>query len=68
MDAAEAQARLDQILDQAQRQQIVIQQQGKDVAVVLSIESYERLRMGGRSSLSQCSQRGRQRGRGYGID
>jgi len=46
LDAAEAQARLDQILDEAQRQPIAIQREGRDVAVMLSIASYERLRAG----------------------
>ena len=44
IDEAEAQARLDEILDAAQRQPIVIRQQGIDTAVVLSIAKYERLR------------------------
>jgi prevent-host-death family protein len=44
IDVAEAQARPDQILEDAQRQPIVIQQQGKDIAVVLSIAAHERLR------------------------
>lgn len=44
IDEAEAQARLDEILNEAQCQPIVIQQQGIDKAVVLSIADYERLR------------------------
>ena len=44
VDAAEAQARLDEILEAAQRQPIVIRRQGIDTAVVLSIAEYERLR------------------------
>lgn len=44
VDATEAQARLDEILEDAQRQPIVIQQQGRDTAVVLSIAEYERFR------------------------
>jgi PHD/YefM family antitoxin component YafN of YafNO toxin-antitoxin module len=49
VDAAEAQVRLDEILETAQRQPIVIQQQRRqrrDTAVVLSIAEYERLRTG----------------------
>lgn len=46
VDTAKAQAQLDVVLDEAQCQPIVIQRQGKDIAVVLSIASYERLRMG----------------------
>jgi len=44
IDAAEAQARLDEVLDETQRQPIVIRQRGKDTAVALSIAEYERLR------------------------
>ncbi len=44
IDGAEAQARLDEILEDAQRQPIVIQQRGRDTAVVLSIAEYERFR------------------------
>ncbi len=45
IDEAEAQARLDEILNEAQRQPIVIRQQGRDIAVVLSVAAYERLRL-----------------------
>ena len=44
IDEAEAQARLDQILDEAQQQPIAIRRGGSDVAVVLSMSEYERLR------------------------
>jgi prevent-host-death family protein len=44
IDETEAQARLDEILEEAQRQPIVIRQQGIDTAVVLSIAEYEHLR------------------------
>ena len=46
IDEAEAQARLDELLEEAQRQPIVItrQGQGQDTAVVVSIADYERLR------------------------
>jgi prevent-host-death family protein len=44
IDETETQARLDEILEEAQRQPIVIRQQGIDTAVVLSIAEYERLR------------------------
>ena len=44
IDAAEAQARLDEILEAAQRQPIVIRREGQDSAVVVSIADYERLR------------------------
>jgi prevent-host-death family protein len=44
IDEAEAQARLDEVLDEVQRQPIMIRQQGVDTAVVLSIAEYERLR------------------------
>lgn len=44
IDEAEAQARLDEILEETQRQPIVIRRQGQDTAVVVSIMEYERLR------------------------
>jgi len=44
VDATEAQTRLGEILEEAQRQPIVIRQQGIDTAVVLSTAEYERLR------------------------
>ena len=45
IDEAEARARLDEVLDEAQRQSIVIRRQGVEIAVVLSVAEYERLRM-----------------------
>lgn len=44
IDEAEAQARVDEILDEAQRQAIVIRRQGEDIAAVVSTADYERLR------------------------
>ena len=44
--ATEAQERLGAILDDAQREPVVIRRQGRDVAVVLSMAEYERLRTG----------------------
>ena len=44
--ATEVQKRLDAILDDAQRQPVVIRRQDRDVAVVLSMAEYERLRTG----------------------
>ena len=46
IDEAEAQARLDEILKEAQRQPIVIRRQAQDTAVVVSMTEYERLRAG----------------------
>jgi prevent-host-death family protein len=45
IDEAEAQARLDEVFEEAQRQPIVITRQGRDTAVVVSIADYERLRV-----------------------
>lgn len=42
--ATEAKNRLGAILDQAQREPIVIQKQDRDFAVVLSMSEFERLR------------------------
>ena len=44
--ATEAKNRLGAILDAAQREPIVIRRQDRDVAVVLSMTDYERLRSG----------------------
>lgn len=44
--ATEAKNRLGAILDDAQRGPIVIRRQGRDIAVVLSMADYERLRTG----------------------
>lgn len=40
----EATKRLDAILDEAQREPIVIRRQDRDMAVILSVGEYERLR------------------------
>jgi prevent-host-death family protein len=44
--ATEAKNRLGAILDEAQRGPIVIRRQDRDIAVVLSMADYERLRAG----------------------
>ena len=44
--ATEAKNRLGRILDDAQREPIVIRRQDRDIAVVLSMADYERLRAG----------------------
>ena len=44
--ATEAKNRLGAILDEAQREPIVIRRQERDIAVVLSMAEYERLRSG----------------------
>ena len=44
--ATEAKNRLGAILDEAQREPIVIRRQGRDIAVVMSMADYERLRAG----------------------
>ena len=44
--ATEAKNRLGAILDDAQREPIVIRSQDRDIAVVLSMADYERLRSG----------------------
>ena len=44
--ATEAKNRLGAILDQAQHEPIVIRRQDRDIAVVLSMADYERLRTG----------------------
>ena len=44
--ATDAKNRLGAILDEAQREPIVIRRQDRDIAVVLSMADYERLRAG----------------------
>ena len=46
IDEAEAQRRFDQIVEDAQLQPVMIRKQGRDIAVVLSMAQYERLRDG----------------------
>ena len=44
--ATEAKIRLGALLDEAQREPIIIRRQDRDIAVVLSMADYERLREG----------------------
>ncbi len=44
--ATEAKNRLGALLDEAQREPIVIRRQNRDIAVILSMADYERLRTG----------------------
>jgi prevent-host-death family protein len=44
--ATEAKNRLGAILDEAQREPIIIQRQDRDIAVVLSMTEFERMRAG----------------------
>jgi prevent-host-death family protein len=44
--ATEAKNRLGALLDEAQREPIIIRRQDRDIAVVLSMADYERLREG----------------------
>ena len=46
INATEAQARFDDILNEVRQQPITIQRDGEGVAVMLSMASYERLRIG----------------------
>ena len=46
VSATEAKNRLGAILDEAQHEPIVIRRQDRDIAVVLSMADYERLRAG----------------------
>ena len=45
IDEAEAQARLGEILEEAQRQPIVIRREGQELAAIVSVTDYERLRL-----------------------
>ena len=44
IDATEAQARFDELLEEAQRQPIVIRREGFDCAIVMSMREYDLLR------------------------
>jgi prevent-host-death family protein len=44
IDAAEAQARLDELLEEAQEQPIVIRRGDQDMAAIVSVALYDRLR------------------------
>jgi antitoxin Phd len=46
INAAEASVRFETVLDESQRSPVLIRDQDRDVAVVLSIADYERLRGG----------------------
>jgi prevent-host-death family protein len=46
IQATEAKNRLGAVLDDAQREPVVIRRQDRDIAVVLSMADYERLRTG----------------------
>lgn len=53
--ASEAENRLDALLDHAQHEPIVIQRQGRDVAVVLSMTEFERMRSGNVAAFLEAS-------------
>ncbi len=44
IDVTEAEARLEEVLEEAQRQPIVVRRQGADCVIMLSMREYERLR------------------------
>lgn len=46
VDCAQAQEQMDEILNEAQRQPIVICREGEETAVLLSMAEYQRLRVG----------------------
>ena len=53
--ATEAKNRLGAILDDAQREPIVIERQGREVAVVISMADFDRIRMGNVKALLESS-------------
>ena len=46
IDEADAMARLEGLFEEAQRQTVVITRRGQDMAVIVSVGTYERLRKG----------------------
>ena len=53
--ATEAKKRLGAILDDAQREPVVIQRQDRDVAVVISMVQFERMRAGNVAAFLEAS-------------
>jgi prevent-host-death family protein len=53
--ATEAKNRLGAILDDAQREPVIIQRQDRDVAVVLSMTEFERMRSGNVAAFLEAS-------------
>jgi hypothetical protein len=61
VDAPEAQARLDEIIEDAQRQPILIRRQDQAIAVVVSIRDNERLRALNVQAFSRCERKSRKK-------
>ena len=55
--ATEAKNRLGAILDEAQREPIIIQRQDRDIAVVVSMAEFERLRAGNIKAFFEARQK-----------
>jgi prevent-host-death family protein len=67
IEEAEAQARLGEILDEAQRQPIVIRRRGQDTAAIVSIADYERLRLADVSAFLQARNDAAQEAAEHGL-
>lgn len=65
--ATEAKNRLGAVLDEAQRGPVVIQRQDRDIAVVLSMADYERLRSGNVRALLDLRKEVAARASGAGL-
>ena len=57
VSATDAKQRFASVLDAAQREPVLIRRQNRDVAVIMSAEEYERIRVE-RVAALQCDQRG----------
>ena len=55
--ATEAKQRLAALLDAAQREPVVVRRQNRDVAVILSVEEYERIRGANTAELQRMMDR-----------
>lgn len=60
VSATEARVRFGEVLRQAQEGPVVVERQGKALAVVLSKEQYDELTVGGRSSWQDLAARARE--------
>ena len=66
--ATEAKNRFGAILDEAQREPIVIRRQTRDIAVVLSMADYERLRSGNVQAFLDLRNEVSGEARAHGLD
>jgi prevent-host-death family protein len=57
VSATEAKRRFGTLLDAVQREPVLIRRQNRDVAVIMSVEKYERIRKGNIAELKRAEDR-----------